>query len=479
MKKGEVITLEIEDYAFGGKGISRIKEDNIIVFVKNGVPGQTVNAKITKKKQNFAEASIVEIIKKSPLQIEHPFQPISGGPYIDLDILEQKNMKQKVCFEVFEKIGHLKNPENYFDNWISSPSSHHYRNKMEYSFSTIEYDLNKNTVVDDSFALGFKRKGTWWMVENLDKDSGLFDKELEDSLNNIRTYLKETNLPAWHPPKKIGFFRHLVVRKSYTNNQLLFNLVTSSKGLKKFDAKKFGKFLNGLLNERFAGLIHTINDDVADREKLDKGSSKLVLGKTTIEENINGLDFEISMQSFFQTNPRCAELLYSKVIDYLKESDIESDHFIMDLFCGTGTIAQLIANTTSNKVIGVDIVESAIINARNNAQKNNFKNIQFICDDVGKFLLNHPEYQNKIHTLVIDPPRAGIAPKALRKAIRLNAEKIIYVSCNPATQARDLLTLCEMGYELEKFSLVDQFPHTSHIESIMLFKKSAIKTIHN
>tara|TARA_B100000497_G_C7685173_1_gene415120 strand:+ start:1152 stop:2591 length:1440 start_codon:yes stop_codon:yes gene_type:complete len=472
IKKGEIIKINIVDYAFGGKGIGRINDEKTIVFIKDGIPGQIVNARITKKKQNYAEASITEVIKKSNLQKNHNFQPISGAPYIELSLEEQKKMKQKVCFEVFEKIGKLKDPENYFDQWISSPKSYHYRNKMEYSFSTIEYDLKQKVVVDDAFALGFKRKGTWWMVENLDKDSGLFDKELEDLLLNIRLFLKKTSYPAWHPPQKVGFFRHLVVRKSFHSNELLFNLVTSSKKIKEFNIDQFGKYLSSILGKRFAGLIHTINDDVADREKLDKGSSKLVTGKSTIEEKINGFNFEISMQSFFQTNPKCAELLYSKVIEYLKEATIPRDQYIMDLFCGTGTIAQLIAKNKENKVIGVDIVKSAIENAKNNAKKNKITNIKFICDDVGKFLLNNPKYHNKIHTIVIDPPRAGIAPKALRKAIRLNAQKIIYVSCNPSTQARDLHTLSEMGYEMEKFSLVDQFPHTAHIESIMTFKKS-------
>ena len=479
IKKGDTIQISIEDYAFGGKGIARIKDNNAIIFVKDGIPGQVVKARITKKKQNFMEASIMEVIEKSTLQKEHDFQPISGAPYIDLSVDDQKKMKQKVCLEVFEKIGKLNQPSKYIDQWIISPSSYHYRNKMEYSFSSIEYDLKLKDVVDDAFALGFKRKGTWWMVENLEKDSGLFDKQLEDSLHKIRTFLKETGLPAWHPPKKVGFFRHLVVRKSFKSDELLFNLVSSSKGIKKFNVKLFGDFLATLFQARFAGLIHTINDDVGDREKLDKGSSKLVIGRSIIEEEINELNFEISMQSFFQTNPKCAELLYQKVIEYLKESDIPDDQFIMDLFCGTGTIAQLIAKTTKNKVIGVDLVESAISNAKNNAEKNKFKNIHFFCDDVGKFLLNHPEYQDKIHTIIIDPPRAGIAPKALRKVIRLNAKKIIYVSCNPSTQARDLFTLNEMGYELEKCTLVDQFPHTAHIESIMVFNQSLVKTVHN
>ena len=483
IKKGEIIKLEIVDYAFVGKGIAKlnIEDRDYIVFVQHGIKGQIANVKITKKKPNYAEGTITEIIQHSPQEKTTKYQPISGAPYINLPIEEQKKMKLQVTKEVFTKIGKIKDIDSLFDQWISSPSNYHYRNKMEYSFSSIGYNLEKQVVEDDVFNLGFKRKGTWWMVENLDADSGLFDQELDTKLFLIRNHLYQTGLPAWHPPKKEGFFRHLVVRKSFSNNQLLFNLVTSSKYLNKFDLPAFGNYLKEILGERLAGLIHTTNDDVADREKLDKGSSKLITGNSTIKETINGLNFEISMQSFFQTNPLCAEKLYQKVIDYLLESEIPKDQIIMDLFCGTGTIGQLIAKHTNNKVVGVDIVASSIENAKKNvlenSQKNNLSELTFICADVGKFLLNNPEYQNKIHSIVIDPPRAGIAPKTLRKVIRLNAKVIVYVSCNPGTQARDLTTLHEMGYELQKFSLVDQFPHTSHIESIMLFKKLLVETV--
>ncbi len=483
IKKGEIIKLEIVDYAFAGKGIAKlnIKDRDYIIFVQHGIKGQIVNAKITKKKPKYAEGNITKIIQHSPLEKTTKFQPISGAPYINLPIEEQKKMKIQITKEVFNKIGKIKSTDSLFDQWISSPFNYHYRNKMEYSFSSIGYNSNTDEVIDNTFALGFKKKGTWWIVENLNKDSGLFDQKLESKLFEIRNYLEKTGLPAWHPPKKEGFFRHLVVRKSFSNNQLLFNLVTSSNSLNKFDIPAFGNYLKEILGERMAGLIHTTNNDVADREKLDKGSSKHITGNSTIKETINGLNFEISMQSFFQTNPLCAEKLYQKVIDYLLESDIPKDQIIMDLFCGTGTIGQLIAKHTNNKVVGVDIVASSIENAKKNvlenSQKNNLSELTFLCSDVGKFILNNPEYQNKIHTLIIDPPRAGIAPKTLRKVIRLKAKVIIYVSCNPATQARDLITLHEMGYELQKFTLVDQFPHTSHIESIMLFKKSLIETI--
>ena len=475
LKRGQEIELIIDDYAFGGKGITKLKTDlgDYIVFTQNAIPGQKIKAKILKKKKKYAECRIINVIEKSSIEKTNNYQPISGAPYISIPIDLQHDFKLKSAFELFKKLGEIKNPSELFDELIASPLSYHYRNKMEYSFSSIRHDLETNKELDDEFALGFKHAGTWWKVENLDKDSGMFDLELENKLKEIREHLKNTSLKAWHPPAKKGFFRHLVVRKSYANNQLLFNLVTSSSNLKSFNIKEFNKFLSELFKERKAGFIHTINDDVADRSKLENGNSELIDGKEVIIEKILGLNFEISMESFFQTNPKCAEKLYQKVIDYTTQENNLDNQFIMDLFCGTGTIGQIIAkHHPTAKVIGVDIVPSAIENAKENARKNKIQNVAFYADDAGKFLLNHPEYENKIGTIVIDPPRAGIAPKTLRKIIRLGAKRIVYVSCNPATQARDANELAISNYKLSKFSLVDQFPHTGHIESIMLFEKN-------
>lgn len=474
LKRGQEIELTIDDYAFGGKGISRLKTElgEYIVFTQNGIPGQRVKAKVLKKKKNFAECRLIKVIENSSYENPSSFQPISGAPYISLPIEIQHDFKLKSAFDLFKKIGNINNPSNLFDELIASPLSYHYRNKMEYSFSSIRHDLETDTELDDEFALGFKHSGTWWKVENLDKDSGMFDLDLENKLKEIRTHLKNTGLKAWHPPAKTGFFRHLVVRKSYADDQLLFNLVTSSSGLEKFNIQDFNQLLSTLFEERKAGLIHTINDDVADRSKLENGNSQLIDGNLVIIEKILGLNFEISMESFFQTNPKCAEKLYQKVIDYATLNNDLKDQYIMDLFCGTGTIGQIIAkHHSSAKVIGVDIVPSAIENAIKNAKKNKINNVVFYADDAGKFLLNHQEFENKIGTIIIDPPRAGIAPKTLKKIISLEAKKLVYVSCNPATQARDANELKNANYELIKFTLVDQFPHTGHIESIMLFEK--------
>jgi 23S rRNA (uracil-5-)-methyltransferase RumA len=343
---------------------------------------------------------------------------------------------------------------------------------MEYSFSVIRYDLEEEKEYDD-FGLGFKHRGTWWCVENMDKDSGLFDAEFENNLNKIRVFCEETGLPAWHPPKRHGFFRHLVVRKSYHSNELLINLITSSDGLENFDINGFLKVLQSILGERLGGLFHTLNDDTGDRTNGTNLKGKLVYGKEKITEQILGLNFEISMQSFFQTNPKSAEKLYSKVAEYaLENNSINKGDVVMDLFCGTGTIGQILASKTENtRIVGVDIVPEAIADAKENAKRNLVDGLEFYAADVGKFLVQYPQYKGKISCIVLDPPRAGIAPKTLKKVIEINAKKIVYVSCNPATQARDTEILNEAGYQLSKFSLVDQFPHTSHIESIAVFEK--------
>jgi 23S rRNA (uracil-5-)-methyltransferase RumA len=266
-----------------------------------------------------------------------------------------------------------------------------------------------------------------------------------------------------------------VVRKSFHQDKLLLNLVTSSQGIEKFKSQLFVDFLIEKLGDRLAGIQHTVNDNVADRAKIENGQSNLLYGEPVIVERLLGLDFEISMESFFQTNPKSAERLYTKALDYVFEEDLNDNDVVMDLFCGTGTIGQILTSRNEHvKIIGVDIVEEAIEDAKKNARRNQIDGIDFYAADVGKFLKAYPEYVGKIKTIILDPPRAGIAPKTLKKVIDLDAENIVYISCNPSTQARDTDTLMKEGYQLEKISLVDQFPHTGHIEAIAKYKKRKV-----
>jgi 23S rRNA (uracil-5-)-methyltransferase RumA len=475
LKKGNVIELEIQDLAFGGKGITKLPtpEGELVVFTPNTIPGQKVKARIFKKKKRYIECKLLEIVERSPLEEKFDYQPRSGAPYITLPIKEQEKYKLKNTLEQYRRIGKVDNVDEIFDEFISSPSIFHYRNKMEYAFSTIEYKLDNKPEIDDAFALGSKKRGTWWIVENLAKDSGIFDAEFENNIHKLTEYLEGTGLPAWHPPKKVGFYRYLTVRKSYYNNQLLINLTTSLTRIDEFDKKGFVDFIINLFGDRIAGVIHTINDSLGERAGNDDNTYEVLFGENKIEEHLLDLSFDVSIQSFFQTNPKSAERLYTKVIDYVMDNfTYTKDDNVMDLFCGTGTIGQLIAKKTGVNVVGVDIVGEAIENAKENAKKNEVETTKFYAADVGKFLREYPDYNGKIKTVVLDPPRGGIAPKTLDKVVAIGAERIVYVSCNPATQSRDIEILKDGGYRLDKISLVDQFPHTSHIEAIALFNRN-------
>lgn len=471
VKKNQVLEIVISDMAFGGVGIGKLQTEQgeFAVFVQNAIPGQRVLARVEKAQKRFAECKLVEVLNPSPDEVDVPYQAIPGAPYATLPIELQRQYKRRTTLELFRRIGKIAHIEEVFDEYIESPATWHYRNKMEYAFSVIRFDLEEKKEFDD-FGLGFKHRGTWWCVENLDRDSGLFDQELEEQLPHIRQWCIDTGLPAWHPPAHHGFFRYLVVRKSFATNELLINLVTSEKEVETFDTNAFVACLQQHLGARLAGVIHTINPNTGDRIDPLSGQTNLLWGSPVIVENIHGLKFEISMTSFFQTNPRSAEKLYAKVLQYAGVQETDDGSIILDLFCGTGTITQLLAKQSSRKIVGVDIVEAAVLDARRNAERNDVHNLEFFAADVGKFLLEYPQYQGKISCAVLDPPRGGIAPKTLRKIIALGARRIVYVSCNPATQARDTIDLLAAGYSLRRLSLVDQFPHTSHVETVAWFE---------
>lgn len=475
LKKGNIIELEISDIAFGGKGISKIKTDDgdYIVFVLNTFPGQTVKARIIKKKKRYAEAKVTEVIKASSDEFAIPYQAIPGAPYATWSVKNQQEHKKTSTLEILKRIGEIENAFDLFDEFIASPSDWHYRNKMEYSYSTIIWDNEQKTDIDE-FGLGFKHRGQWRVVDNLNADSGLFDKQIEDGIKNVRIWCEESNLPAWHPVRHHGFYRLLTVRKSFHTNKVLFKLTTTSSHLEEFDQNGFLDQLKQVVGDRLAGVIHTINDSQGDRTQDQEQSSTVIYGEDNLEEKIHDLLFDVSISSFFQPNPHAAELLYQKAIDYtfLNQSFTANDT-IVDLFCGTGTIGQLVANQAHGEVhvVGVDIIPSAIEDAKKNAKKNGLKNLDFYAADVKNFLTDHPEYNGNIKTVILDPPRSGITPKALKRIIELSSNRVVYISCNPATQARDLIEFTAAGYSVKKISVVDQFVHTAHVESVVLLEK--------
>lgn len=470
IKKGEVYELKVDDLAYGGKGICRIPTDegNYVVFIPNSIPGQTILTRIVKKRKKYAEGRPLKLISRSEQEVEIPYQEVSGAPYATLPLEVQREYKERDSLDQFRKLG---SPEvlDHYEGILASPLDWFYRNKMEYSFSAILWNRDEEDSID-KFGLGFKKRGMWWAAEDLIKPSGLFDEEFETGLIKIKEYCESTGLPAWHAPQRKGFFRSLLVRKSFSQDKFLIALMTSSDGLDSFNMKEFTDLLLDIYPDRIGGIIHTLSDSEGDRFEYSPEASTLIWGKDHLEEELLELNFKISLSSFFQTNPASAVKLYQKVIDLVKEYGKEGA--IMDLFCGTGTIAQLIAKQIpERKVIGVDIMKSSIEDAKKNALLNDLDSVDFYCADVGKFLSAHPEYSGNIGTIILDPPRNGVEGKSLQKVIDLGGDTIVYVSCNPSTQARDAKTLIEAGYTPRYYSLVDQFPHTSHIEGIAVFTK--------
>ncbi|MDZ7846627.1 MAG: methyltransferase domain-containing protein [Owenweeksia sp.] len=277
------------------------------------------------------------------------------------------------------------------------------------------------TEMIDGFSLGFKKRGQRLAGVKLQGDSGLFDEQLEDALPQISEFFQSRELTAWHARKRQGFCRFLTIKKSFSQDGLLINFTSSSSQVNDFDQNAFKDLMIRILGDRLLGLVHTINDDPGDRPITSEGEQQLLHGSDHIFEEVCGLRFRISLESFFQTNPSSAEKLYQKAMDYVFAST-GSKPVVMDLFSGTGTISQMLAQRSENKeVVGVELLPEAVEDARENARLNGFTDIQFFAADVGHFILNHPQYKDQIDTIVLDPPRAGIAPKTLRKVMRLEA----------------------------------------------------------
>lgn len=463
MKKGEQVTGEIIAMAFGGKGI--LKMEDKVVFVEKAILGQIVTAQITKNKKSYAEAKLISLDKRSPIEQETEFQPTPGAPWLAIPIEKQQQIKREIVFEHFKKFAKI-DLSIFFDELIASPQTWFYRNKMEYSFGptqeTCSEDLEGNKIwKHEGFGLGSKKRGQFWLVESLEKPSGLFDPQVEQPLASLREWCKKTGLGIYNTRSHQGFFRHLMVRKSFYEDSFLVHLITSSQEVEKFKPEAFKDQVLKLI-PKTKGVLWSINDALGDTiQNLEK--TQVLSGNMTLTDVLLGLSFEVSTHSFFQPNPAAAEEIYKKVIEYLKK---DSAGHIYDLYCGTGTIGQVIAKYFPEKSItGVEIVADAIANAEYNAEKNNISNITFVCDKVEKFLKDKEEQVGE-STVILDPPRAGLHPDALKHLTEYKPKNIVYVSCNPATMARDICAFKEAGYQLENFSLVDQFPHTPHVESI-------------
>ncbi|MDY5806601.1 MAG: 23S rRNA (uracil(1939)-C(5))-methyltransferase RlmD [Lachnospira sp.] len=457
MRKGDVLTGKVEYVSFPNKAYVRVDSDNPedngrMVVVKNSIPGQTVEFMINKKRGDKCEARLLQVLSTSPQETADVcphFGRCGGCTYQSLDYSAQLELKEK---QVKEILDNAINGEYQFDGIIGSPVNEHYRNKMEFSFG--------DEVKDGELALGLHKRNSTYDIVTVDGCRIIHDDFCKILMCTLE-YFKERNVRYLHKLTHEGYLRHLLVRRAYKTGQILVDLVTTTQETHDLDGWKKA-LLNLSLEGEIAGILHTNNDSLADAVVND--STELLYGKAYIEEELLGLKFKISPFSFFQTNSLGAEVLYSKAREYMGTT---KDKVVFDLYSGTGTIAQILA-PVAKKVVGVEIVKEAVDAAVENARLNGLTNCEFIADDVLKALDNIEDTPDLI---MLDPPRDGINPKALSKIIDYGVNNIVYISCKPTSLARDLQMLQERGYRVKKACLIDLFPGTYHVESVVLLSQ--------
>lgn len=452
MKKGDIFEGKVIRTEFPNKGIIDIEGQKVIV--KNALEGQIVRFSINKKKRDKIEGRLLEVIEPSP--IEQPaackhFGICGGCRYQNLSYEQQLDLKKRQVEELIEKSGLSFAIENIY----GSPITEGYRNKMEFTFGDEEKD--------GPLALGMHKKNSFYDIVTLE-DCRIVDPDFNVLLQAILKYFKEKGETYFHKIRHEGFLRHLVMRRSVKTGDILINLVTTTQS--RLDESEFvNMILSQKIDGKVVGILHTLNDNLADVVQSDE--TKTLYGQDYFYEYLYNMRFKISPFSFFQTNTLGAEVLYDKVREYVGET---KDKLVYDLYTGTGTIAQMLAPVAS-KVVGVEIVEEAVEAAKKNAVDNHLDNCEFIAGDVLKVVDNLTQ---KPDILVLDPPRDGIHPKALRKIINFNVDEMVYVSCKPTSLMRDLLVFREAGYEVKRCCLVDMFPGTAHVETVVLLGRKMV-----
>ena len=461
MKKGEIYEGVIECVDFPNKGTVRV--DGERVTVKNGIPGQNVRFAINKKRKNKAEGRLLEVLEKSPLEIREPvcslFPACGGCMYQTMSYEEQLKMKENqirsLLDEAIAAAGQTDsegNADYCFEGIQGSPKEFAYRNKMEFSFGD-EYK-------DGPLSLGLHKKGSTYDVLTA-SDCKLVHEDLTRILNCVLNYFQERKTPYYRKMSHEGYLRHLLLRRSESSGEILVCLITSSQREEPLETL-VQQVLELPLEGTIVGFLHIINDSLADVVQSDE--TRILYGQDFFYETILGLRFKITPFSFFQTNSKGAEVLYSAARDYIGET---KDMTVFDLYSGTGTIAQILA-PAAKEVVGVEIVEEAVEAARENAAANGLDNCRFLAGDVLKVL---DEITEKPDLIVLDPPRDGVHPKALPRIIAYGVDRMLYISCKPTSLARDLGVLIPSGYRVEKVRLVDMFPQTVHVEMVVLLSK--------
>jgi 23S rRNA (uracil1939-C5)-methyltransferase len=442
------LELEIDSLAYGGNGVARL--NGFVVFVRRGLPGDKVRARVTKVKRNHAEALALEIVERGAPRVEAPcahYPDCGGCRFQDLAYEAQIAAKAEQVADALRRIGRLDDPP--LEPIVPAESVFHYRNKLEYSF----------TQTPEGPALGFHKAGRW--DEVLDIRKCWLTTDLGNAIRDaVRDWARAEGLEAYDQAEHTGFLRHLVVREGRNTGQALVQLVTAPG---KLDDELFVAALSRFPEVRS---IHwSVNERPAEVTNLP---TMVLFGEEAIEEQLCGFRFRVRPNAFLQTNTAMAERLYGLAREYARLTGEES---VYDLYCGIGTIGLTLA-ADALTVWGVEVSEESVACALENAELNGITNAAFFAGEVGEVVADLHGRAGRPDVVVVDPPRAGLSGKALRRIARLEAKRIVYVSCNPTTLAGNVKDLSgEWGYRLVRARPVDMFPHTPHIETVAVLER--------
>ena len=449
VRNGDELELTIDSLAYGGNGVARL--NGFVVFVRRGLPGDTVRATVTKVKRGFAEATADEVLVAGAQRVDPScahFGSCGGCRFQDLAYEAQIAAKHDQVRDALVRLGRIADPP--LEEILPAVEQYHYRNKLEYSF----------TDTPRGAALGFHRAGRW--DEVLEVDKCWLTSEVGNTIREtVREWAQEEGLPAFDQETHTGYLRHLVVREGRNTGQALVELVTAPGDLQ--GADHLVEMLRAIPEVRS---IHwAVNDSKAEVTNLP---TNLLWGEEAIEEKILGLRYRVRPNAFLQTNTAMAEKLYELAIEY---AGLTGSETVYDLYCGTGTIGLSMASQALT-VWGVEANEESVACAIENAGLNGISNAAFFAGEVGRSLEDLAERAGPPGVAVVDPPRAGLSGKALRALARLEAPTIVYVSCNPTTLAGNVKDLVnDWGYTLRRVRPVDMFPHTPHVESVSLLTR--------
>ncbi len=435
-RRGELLEVEVDSLAFGGRGVARA--DGFVVFVAGALPGDRVRVEVTKAKKRFAEARTVELLQagadRIPDRCSHGGEPCPGAPWQGLPYERQLEIKGEQVGEALRRIGDLDGFE--LEQIVPATEQWRYRNKLEYSFGE----------TDGETALGFHARGRWDLIVDVD-DCQLASEAGNAARNKVRDWARLESISAYDPRSREGILRNLVVREGRRSGQIQTRLVTSASRLPRPPVD-----------------LHTAIEGDSGGTEGPTGA----LGEERLREELCGLRLEMSHGAFFQTNTEMAERLYGVAAEF---AGLGGSERVFDLFCGIGTIGLTMA-AQAGEVWGLEIVPEAIEDAERNAERNKIENARFLTANARTGMRPLVEQAGKPDVVVIDPPRAGLSQKIVRRVIECEAKKIVYVSCNPTTLAPNAAQLGEAGYRLTRVRPVDMFPQTPHIECVALLEKA-------